>query len=84
MKDNSIAEGFLAQAQEKKEELAILLEDQKKAVNTIIQEMAALREKAKQTCTHPNTRREVWYDYHKGEENSSMYCSICDKLLRTY
>lgn len=47
-------------------------------------EIYKIKQIAQEVCTHPKTREESTYDYHKREDWTNVFCCVCDKRVERY
>ncbi len=55
-----------------------------KVLRSLDMEIVKLRIERQKWCTHPTTRKEDTFDYHKREDWTTVYCTVCDKQLERY
>lgn len=80
MLENIQAEGLLLRF---KEEMA-KWETRKKLFEDEKLEIYKIKGMAKELCTHPQTKEEDDYDYHRREDWTKVICLVCEKEVRRY
>lgn len=81
MADNSIADALVLLIAQKEAQKKVVQERHKDELKEVDKDIRNTRAKLAEHCIHPTTRKEDFFDYHKREEWTYTYCTVCQKML---